>query len=31
VPRTTHLVTAMRPAVFDALLTLAITTIDETC
>ncbi|MFJ6652440.1 alpha/beta fold hydrolase [Microbacterium sp. NPDC091313] len=31
VPRTTHLVTAMRPAVFDALLHLAITTIDETC
>lgn len=31
VPRTTHLVTAMRPQVFDALLNLAITTLDETC
>ncbi|MDE0547012.1 alpha/beta fold hydrolase [Microbacterium sp. C7(2022)] len=30
VPRTTHLVTAMRPGVFNALLNLAITTIQET-
>lgn len=30
VPRTTHLVTAMRPQVFNALLNLAITTIDQT-
>lgn len=30
VPRTTHLVTAMRPAVFNAVLHLAITTIDQT-
>lgn len=29
VPRTTHLVTAMRPAVFNALLNLAITTIEQ--
>lgn len=30
VPRTTHLVTAMRPQVFNALLNLAITTIEQT-
>ncbi|WP_137843477.1 alpha/beta hydrolase [Microbacterium sp. 2FI] len=30
VPRTTHLVTAMRPEVFNALLHLAITTLEET-
>lgn len=30
VPRTSHLVTAMRPAVFNALLNLAITTIERT-
>lgn len=30
VPRTTHLVTAMRPAVFNAVLNLAITTIEQT-
>jgi pimeloyl-ACP methyl ester carboxylesterase len=29
VPRTTHLVTAMRPAVFNALLNLAIVTLEE--
>ncbi|GAA2014065.1 alpha/beta fold hydrolase [Microbacterium ulmi] len=30
VPRTSHLVTAMRPRVFNALLDLAITTLDQT-
>lgn len=30
VPRTSHLVTAMRPAVFNALLNLAITTLEQT-
>ncbi|MGZ0710754.1 alpha/beta fold hydrolase (plasmid) [Coraliomargarita sp. W4R53] len=30
VPRTSHLVTAMRPAVFNALLSLAITTLEQT-
>lgn len=30
VPRTTHLVTAMRPAVFNALLNLALTSIEQT-
>lgn len=31
VPRTSHLVTAMRPDVFNAVLGLALTTIEQTC
>lgn len=31
VPRTSHLVTAMRPRVFNAVLNLALTTVEQTC
>jgi hypothetical protein len=30
VPKTTHLVTSMRPDVFNAVLNLAITTVEQT-